>query len=124
MKQDNPFGKIAEDATKGGKEQIDSFMKAGNIIMKGVEDITKACMSWTQDSAEKNSQALKALMSCKTVNEYAEAQNKWAQQSFDDFMAGATKLSELSVKIASDAFEPINDQLGKCVRKATDSMAA
>ena len=63
-------------------------------------------------------------MSCKDVKELTEAQNKWAQQSFDDMMSGATKISEISVKLATDAFTPINDQMGKTIKKASETMAA
>ena len=118
------FDKLTQDAGKAGKEQMDACMKAGNVFIKGFEDIAKTYMGWAQESAEKNSQALKTLMSCKTINEYAETHNKWAQQNFDDFMSGATKLTELSVKLASDTFEPINDQFSKSIKKATEAVAA
>ncbi len=120
----NQFDSFTQDAVKGGKEQVDAVIQTGNVFMKGFEDMTKACMSWAQSSAEKNSQAVKALMSCKTINEFAETQNKWAQQNFDDFMAGATKMSELGVRVTTEALEPINDQFSKSIRKAVDSMAA
>ena len=118
------FDKFTQDAAKTGKEHAEAFIESGNIFMKGLEDISGAYISWAQSSVEKNSQTAKALMGCKTINEYAETQNKWMQQNFDDLMAGMTKLSELSVKLASDAFEPINDHVSKSVRKITDSIAA
>lgn len=118
------FDRLTQDAVKGSREQIDAAMKTGNLLMKGIEDVTRTYMSWAQSSAERNSQAVKALMSCKTINEFAETQNKWAQQNFDDFMAGATKLSEVGVRIATDALEPINDQFSKNLKKAVDSVAA
>lgn len=118
------FDKLSQDASKSTKEQFEALIKSGNIFMKGFEDMTGAYMSWAQSSAEKNSQAVKALLGCKTINEYAETQNKWVQQNFDDFMAGTTKLSELSVKVATDAFEPLNDHVSKSIKKAADSVAA
>ncbi len=118
------FDKLTRDAAKSSKEQTDALIKSGTLFMKGFENITKTYVSFVQDTTEKNSQALKSIMSCKTLNEFTETQNKWAQQSFDDFMSGVTKISELSVKVASEAFEPINDQLSKSVKKASESLAA
>ncbi len=118
------FDKLAQDAAKNGKESVDAFIESGNVFMKGIEDITKTCMSLAQNSAEKNSQVVQAMLGCKTINEFAEAQNRWAQQNFDDFMAGTTKLSELSVKVASDIMEPINDQMNKSIKKVSESLAA
>ena len=118
------FDKFTGDATKTSKEQMDAYMKSGNIFMKGFEDYAKTYMSWAQSSTEKNAQAVKALLSCKSINEYTETQNKWVQQNFDDFMAGATKLSELGVKVTTDALEPINDQFSKSIKKAAETLVA
>ena len=56
--------------------------------------------------------------------ELTEAQNKLAQQSFDDFMAGATKISEISVKVCGEAFEPLNAQMNTALKKASEAAAA
>lgn len=118
------YEKITNEAAASGKEGFDAILKSTNIWMKGSEDLFKTYMSFAQDTASKNSEAFKTLLSCKNLNELTEVQNKLAQESFDGFMAGATKLSELSVKLATEALEPINDQVSKTIRKATDSVAA
>ncbi|MCB9990067.1 MAG: phasin family protein [Rhodospirillales bacterium] len=118
------FEKLSQDAAKNGKEQVEALIESGNLFMKGFEDFTKTYVDLAQSAAERNNQAVKALLSCKTINEFAETQNKWVQQNFDDFMATGTKLSELTIKIATDAFEPINDQFSKTVKKAGESLAA
>ena len=63
-------------------------------------------------------------MSSKTINEFAEIQNKIAQTSFDDFMSGATKISEIGVKVITESSEPVNAQVTRAIQKATESMAA
>lgn len=118
------YEKITNEAASSGKEGVEALLKSTNIWMKGTEDIMKTYMSLAQESAAKNSEAIKTLLGCKNLNELTEAQNKLAQQSFDGFMAGATKLSELTVKLTTEALEPINDQVSKTMRKATDSVAA
>lgn len=116
--------KLSSEAANIGKESMDAWMKSGNVFMKGYEDIFKTCMTIAQKSAEKNGEAFKTLMGCKTVTEYAEVQNRLAQQGFDDFMTGATKISELGIKLATDGFAPINDQLTKAMKKAGETIAA
>jgi len=116
--------KISNEAANIGKESMDAWMKSGSIFMKGYEDMFKTYFGLAQKTAEKNGEALKTLLACKTVNEYAEVQNRLAQQGFDDFMTGATKISELGIKLASEGFAPINDQVGKAVKKASDAVAA
>lgn len=118
------YEKLTSEAASTGKEGVEALLKSTNIWMKGTEDLMKTYMTLAQENAAKNSEAIKTLLGCKNLNELTEAQNKLAQQSFDGFMAGATKLSELTVKITTEALEPINDQVSKTVRKATESVAA
>lgn len=120
----NQFDQFAQQAAAAGQDQMEAFVKSSTIFAKGMENIFKTCMAMAQDSGEKGSEAAKALMGCKTINEFTEAQNKLAQASFDEFMAGATKISEMSVKVATDSFEPINTQMSKNIKKATEAVAA
>ena len=116
--------KMMQDAGSVNKEGWDTFMKAGNRFMKGMEEIMQLSMTQAQKTAEKNSKTMKELMACKTVNEFTEAQTKAAQDNFDEFMKSMTKISELSVKVASDCLEPVNDQFSKTVKKATQAANA
>ena len=125
MIQDNKkFEKMAQEAGDAGKAQMDAFMKAGNIWMKGCEDMMKTCTELAQASQEKNAQSVNTLLSCKTLNEITETQNDLARQNYEDFMQGSAKLSELGVKITTEAFEPVNAQFSTYIKKATDAMAA
>ena len=116
--------KFTAEAAFLNKEQMDAFMQCGTLWMKGTEDIVKTCVSLTQDAVEKNTEAVKSLMGCKTLNELTETQTKLVQESFDDLVANATKLSEMSVRLATNSFEPINAQFSKTLKKASDRAAA
>ncbi|MGZ9109000.1 MAG: phasin family protein [Micavibrio sp.] len=118
------FEKLTTDTATLNKEQMDAFTKSSTLFMKGSEDILKTYMALAQESVEKSSAAVKTLLGCKTLNELTEVQNKLAQESFDGFVTGATKLSEMSVKIATESFEPLNAQLSKTIKKATEAAAA
>lgn len=123
-KQNFQFDKIAQDATSFGREGMEAFMKSCAIYTKGCEEMTRKAAEMCQNAAEKQAEYAKQMMGSKTINEFAEAQNKIAQASFDEFMAGATKLSEMGVKVLSESIEPINEQINKGMQKAGKSMAA
>ncbi len=118
------FEKLKSDATTTSRQGIEALTKSGTILTQGLEQFFKTCMSIAQTSAERQSEAFKQLLSCKTLNEFTEAQNKFAQQSFDELMQNATKLSEISIKLATDVFEPINDEVSKGIKKASENLAA
>lgn len=124
IKGNKQFDKLAQDATAAGQEQMDAFMKSCTIWGKGMEDMVQTCIEMAQTAGEKSQAAAKSVMSCKTLNEFTDVQTKLAQASFDEFMTNATKISEKGVKLCTDAMEPINDQMGKAIKKASGAMAA
>jgi phasin family protein len=123
-KSQNQFGAMSQDANVIVKDSVEAFVKSGKIAAERVQDIMSTCMSMAQDASEKQASAIKNLMACKTINEVTDCQSKMAQQSFDEIMSAMTKVTELSIKLATEAMEPINDQVSKSIKKATDSIAA
>jgi phasin family protein len=119
-----PFDKMTSDLNAQTRQQIEAMSKCSATLMKGMEAMMKTTMQMAQESAERNTEAMKSMMACKTVTEFTEAQNKLAQQNFDDMMKSATKMSEMCIKICTEAFEPVNDQLSKSIKKASEAMAA
>ncbi|MGH1403946.1 MAG: phasin family protein [Alphaproteobacteria bacterium] len=118
------FEKLIKETTDFGASYSEACTKSAGIIMKGAEDIVGAMMSLAQNSAEKQSKFMKEAMGVKTINEFAEVQNKIAQTNFDDFMAGATKISEISAKVLTEGVEPVSAQVSETINKATQRMAA
>ncbi len=119
-----PFDNFTKEAAEMSREYSEACVKSGTILMKGMEDFVGVVMSIAQSSAEKQAQFIKEAMSSKTINEFAEVQNKIAQANFDDFMAGATKLTEIGTKLMTDTAEPVNAQIGKAIKRASESVAA
>ena len=124
FKGNKQFDKIAQDAAIAGQDQVDALVKSSAIFAKGMEDIIKTCMAIAQESGEKSQSIAKTVMSCKTLNEFTDVQAKLAQSSFDEYLTNATKISEKTVKLFTDALEPINSQMGKSIKRASDAMAA
>lgn len=118
------FEQIAQDATDFSREGFEAFQKSMTILTQRSEEIWKTAMGIAQSSAEKQQKLLKDAMGSKTLNEWADVQNKIAQSQFDDFVNVATKISELGVKALTDSAEPINEQISKTVTKVSQSKAA
>ncbi len=122
--QARKFDKLAGDSNELGRAGFEAFMKSGTIFAKGFEDFVRTSMELAQGAAEKQAQYVKEALSSKTLNEWTEAQNKIAQASFDDFMSGATKLSELGVRLLTESAGPLNEQMSRGMRKAGEAAAA
>ena len=70
------FDQFFKETSAFGTEYSDACTKSGTILMKGVEDIMQAFVSLAQTSAEKQATFMKEAMGIKTINEFAEVQNK------------------------------------------------
>lgn len=116
--------KMIKDSTEFSSNYSDACTKSTSILMKGLEDIVGTAMSLVQNSTEKQTKFVKAAMSSKNINDFADIQTKIVQENYDDLVAGATKISEISAKILTDSAEPVSAELNKVIQKATDAMAA
>lgn len=113
-----------EDLAAFSKDNVDAFVQSSTIVAKGAEEIGKEVVAFAQSSFEKNVAAGKALMSAKSINEAVDLQNTFAKQSFDAFVAEATRIQELSVKVANEAFAPLTARLNAAVATLSKPMAA
>lgn len=106
-----------EDFTALNKQGVEAFMQATNIWAKGCEDLGKAYASFAQGSAERGTEVAKVAMKAKTVQDVIDVQTDFAKQHFDQFVAEGTKISELSVKVATEAMQPVQKQFDTAVSK-------
>ncbi len=118
------FEKFKNEATESSRQGFEAVMKSGSVFAQGFEQYIKTVTEIAQSAAERQSEALKQLMACKTLSEVAETQNKIAQDNFEQIMQTASKLSEITIKLTQEAMEPINEEVSKSVKKASESMAA
>lgn len=118
------FEKFKSEATSSSRQGLEALSKSGAVMTQGFEQFFKTYVAIAQASAERQGEAFKQLLACKTLNEVTEAQNKMAQDNFEELMQATTKLSEISIKIATEVFEPINEEVSKNVKKASEKVAA
>jgi phasin family protein len=114
----NQYEKISSEASSSVRESVENLSKSSATFAKGAEKIMKTLAEAAQGSSQRNAEAVKALMATRTLNEFAEAQNKLVQQNFEEAMSTMTKLSEMTIKLCSEAMEPINGQMTKAMTSA------
>jgi len=100
------------------KESVDAFVTAGEVLTKGSESVGKAYFEFSQVSAEASVEAAKAMMGAKTAKDFFDIQSEYARTSFDKFLAESTRLSEMSVKVTNEAFDPLKAQVNGSFEKA------
>lgn len=106
-----------EDAAQTGKDNVEALVKASQIIAKAAEELNKAISTFAQSSLEMNVQAGQALLGVKSLQDLVEVQQELARSSFDHFVAGSSKISDMAMKVTNEAFEPIQSRVNLTIEK-------
>ncbi len=99
------------------KENVDAFVTASTLYAKGFENVGKAWYALGQETLEASSAVAKALLGAKTLKEAVDLQTDFAKTTFDKYAAESTKLSEMTIKSANEALQPINARVNVAVEK-------
>jgi phasin family protein len=116
--------KTYEDLSKFSKDNIEAYVAAATTMAKGAETISKAWVAFTQETMEAGAQVAKSLLAAKTLREAVDVQTDFAKTTFDKLVSEGTKLSEISVKVANEAAEPINARVNATIEKFLKPVAA
>jgi phasin family protein len=109
--------KAVADMAAFSKENVDAFVVASTLYAKGFENVGKAWYALTQETVEASAAVAKALLGAKTLKEAVDLQTDFAKTTFDKYVAESTKLSEMSIKVANEAIQPINARVNVAVEK-------
>ena len=113
-----------DELTALGKDNLDALVRASTVMVKGFETLGREFASYGQASIEKSVANTQALFGAKTLRELVELQSEFAKEAFDAWVEQGTKVGELGVKVANEAFGPIQDQVQVAVEKLLKPVAA
>lgn len=106
-----------EDMTGTNKEMMDAYVSYCTTWTKGCEEISKTYMATCQNLAQQWMQCCKSMITAKTMKEAMDTQGDYMRTQFDTVLAEGTKISELCVKLATEASEPVQTQWNQMVTK-------
>jgi phasin family protein len=106
-----------EDFTTFGKDNFAAFVQANAVFTKGLEDFSKEVLSLTQASMENAATAAKAMFAVKTLKDAIELSTTLTKTNIEKLVANSSKLSELGMKVTTEALAPINARVNLAVEK-------
>ena len=113
-----------DEAAAFGKENLDAMFAASAQAQKAAEAIATEVLAFNQKAMEAGVANFKALFGVKSYQEMVEKQTAFARGQFDAAVAGMTKVSEMAVKSANDAVEPIQARFTKAAEQFSKPLAA
>ncbi|MCW2307253.1 phasin family protein [Rhodobium gokarnense] len=102
-----------EDLQKLNKDQVDTALKNFGNINKGFQKIAAEMADYSKKSFEDGASAMEQLMAAKSLDKAMEVQSDYYKSAYEDFVGQATKISEMYVDLAKDAYKPYEEALGK-----------
>lgn len=107
-----------EDAAQFGQENLDAVVASSRIAAKAHETVGAEVAAFTKKSYEDSLAAAKDLSASRSVSELMEKQTAYGKSAFEAYVSQATKINDIYVAAAKEAFQPLTERFTAAVEKA------
>ncbi|HWV43718.1 phasin family protein [Pseudorhodoplanes sp.] len=105
--------KTFDEFQKFGKESVDAGLNAFSTLSKGVQQIAVETVDYSKKAFEDGTATLEKLFGAKSLEKAVEIQQDYVKSAYEGFVAQATKVGELYVDLAKEAYKPYESYLAK-----------
>ena len=102
-----------EDFQKVGKDGFDAAVKSFGEVNKGFQAIAAEVTDYSKKAFEEGTRAFEQLIGAKSVEQAVEIQSQYAKKAYDNYIAEVSKLGEMYVGLARDAYKPVESAFNK-----------
>jgi phasin family protein len=102
-----------DEMNKLGKDSMDIAMNSFGAWTKSGQAIVAEVVDYSKKSVEGSAAAWEKLLGAKSLETAMEVQGEYLKSSFEGFVAEATKLGELYVDFAKEAYKPFESAVAK-----------
>ena len=109
----NDMVKNIEEVQQFGKDNMDAALKSVGLWSKSMQAIAIEMADYSKKIFEQGTAATEKLIGAKSLDKAFEVQSDYVKNSYEGFVAQATKLGELYADLAKEAYKPFESQFGK-----------
>lgn len=102
-----------EDFQKMNKDNIEATVRSFGEVNKGFQAIATDWTDYSKKAFEDGTAAFEKLAGAKSVEQAVEIQSTFAKKAYDDYVSQVTKLSEMYVGLAKEAYKPVEAAVAK-----------
>jgi phasin family protein len=106
-----------DELQKFNKDGLDTAMKSFGTLSKGMQAIAVEVADYSKKSYEDGSAALEKLMGVKSLDKAFEVQTEYMKSAYEGMVSEMSKLGEMYVDLAKDAYKPIEGIIAKATSK-------
>jgi hypothetical protein len=111
-------GSSSDDLADFGREAFAAIVQSQTAVARGLEALTAEMTGLAISGMDMAARTATGMLGVKTLSDAMEVNAGFTRNSFDRLVGGSAKLSELGVKLATEASQPILTQLGRSWIKA------
>ena len=106
-----------EDFQKFSKQQMNTISTLASTVTKGFQDIAAESTDYSKKAFAANTEVVEKLLGAKSVETAIQIQTEYAKSAYEGFVAQASKINELIVKLATEAFKPVETAIASVSAK-------
>jgi phasin family protein len=104
-----------EEFQKVGKDGFDAAVRSFGEFNKGFQAIAAEVTDYSKKAFEDSTRAFEQLIGAKSIEQAVEIQSQYAKKAYDGYVAEMSKLGEMYVGLAKDAYKPVEAAFAKKV---------
>lgn len=112
-----------DEANKKGKEAMDAALKNYAEVAKGFQAIATEATEYSKKSFQDVSSYVEALSGVKSIETAFELQTNFLKASYENFVAEATKMSEMYADLAKTVYKPYEAPIAKATGMSVQTAA-
>jgi hypothetical protein len=102
-----------EEFQKVGKDGFDAAVRSFGEFNKGFQAIAAEVTDYSEKAFEDGTRAFEQLIGAKSIEQAIEIQSQYAKKAYDAYVAEVSKLGEMYVGLAKDAYKPVEAAFSK-----------
>ena len=111
--------KFGEEFQRASKDGFDASVRSAGEINRGFQAIAGTVADYSKKAFEDGTRAFEQLIGAKSFEQVWEIQSQYAKKAFDAYIAHSSKLGEMYVDLARNAYQTVEQAAAKTARKVS-----
>jgi len=106
---------ISEEYQRLNKEGFDAAVRSFGEVNKGFQAIATEVTEYSKKTFDNGCRAWEQLVGATSFDRAFEIQSQYAKEAYDNYIAEVSKLGEMYVNLARNAYKPVEQAAAKKV---------
>lgn len=116
--------KLVEELGELTRGNVEALVASTKVVAKGVEAFGQEAAEFGRKSFEEASSAVRSFTEVKSPTDLFKLQSEFAKSQFDSIVANNSRLSEAALKLAGEAFQPLQSRYTVTAEKVKSALVA